>query len=98
MNMANHAGNPSRSFEVPGIVNPAAQIFGGFRHDGSTTPPVLPGPIMQDHGDSGSADENDSKRRRIARVGEAEPPTFVFGKAGMLIVEIGMRYVSEKED
>lgn len=73
--MANLVRNESNSFDVPGIVSPPPQTFGGCNLGGSPTPPVLPGPIFQDHGDCGSGDDNDPKRRRIARVGEAEPPS-----------------------
>jgi hypothetical protein len=66
--MESHTRNGSIAFDVPGTLNQPPQIFGGFNSDGSPAPPVLPGPIFQDHGDVGSADENDPKRRRIARV------------------------------
>jgi hypothetical protein len=66
--MDNQTHNGSIGFDVPGIVNQPPQIFGGFNSDGTPAPPVLTGPIFQDHGDVGSADDNDPKRRRIARV------------------------------
>lgn len=68
--METHTRNGSLGFDLPGVVNQPPQIFGGFNPDGSPVPPALPGPIFQDHGDLGSADDNDPKRRRIARVGE----------------------------
>jgi hypothetical protein len=47
------------------------QIFGAYNPDGSPIPPNLPpGPIFADSTDAASADENDSKKRRIARVGD----------------------------
>lgn len=60
--------NGSIGFDAPRISTQPPQIFGGFNPDGSPAAPVLPGPIFQDHGDVGSADDNDPKRRRIARV------------------------------
>ena len=46
------------------------QIFGAYNSDGSPVPPTLPpGSIFGDN-DAGSYDENDPKRRRIARVCE----------------------------
>jgi hypothetical protein len=69
--MDTHSRNASISFGLPGIVNQPPQIFGGFNADGSPAAPTLPGPIFQDHGDTGSADDNDPKRRRIARVRDA---------------------------
>jgi hypothetical protein len=68
--MDTHSRNASISFGLPGIVNQPPQIF-GFNADGSPAAPTLPGPIFQDHGDTGSADDNDPKRRRIARVRDA---------------------------
>lgn len=55
-------------FDVPGIANQPPQIFGAFNPDGTPAAAILPGTIFQDHGDVGSADDNDPKRRRIARV------------------------------
>lgn len=66
--MDNHSRNGSIGFDVPGIGNQPPQIFGGFNPDGTPAAAVLPAPLFQDHGDVGSADDNDSKRRRIARV------------------------------
>lgn len=68
--MDTHTRNGSIGFDAAGVVNQPPQIFGSFNPDGSPIPPVLPGPIFQDHGDIGSADDNDPKRRRIARVCE----------------------------
>jgi hypothetical protein len=66
--METHSRNTSISFGLPGAANQPPQIFGGFNADGSPAAPSLPAPIFQDHGDVGSADDNDPKRRRIARV------------------------------
>jgi hypothetical protein len=66
--MDGHTRNGSIGFDLPRISNQPPQIFGGFNADGSPAAPALPGPIFQDHGDVGSADDNDPKRRRIARV------------------------------
>jgi hypothetical protein len=44
------------------------QIFGAYNPDGSPVPPVLSGSIFGDGNEQGSVDENDPKRRRIARV------------------------------
>jgi len=44
------------------------QIFGAYNPDGSPVPPVLSGSIFGDSNEQGSVDENDPKRRRIARV------------------------------
>ncbi len=66
--MNHHSRNGSMGFDVPGIANQPPQIFGAFNTDGTPAAAVLPGPVFQDHGDAGSADDNDPKRRRIARV------------------------------
>jgi hypothetical protein len=80
-------------FDMPGIVNKPPQIFGGFNPDGSPALPVLPGPIFQDHGDVGSADDNDPKRRRIARVCGTTQTLCAPNLAISLMTRIGMRYV-----
>jgi hypothetical protein len=54
--------------EVPEIENPPPLVFGRFNADGSPALPNLTGPIFHDHGDVGSGDDNDPKRRRIAKV------------------------------
>lgn len=64
--MDNHSRNGSLNFEIPTILNPPPTIFGGYNPDGTPIPPALPGPVFGDV-DLGSADDNDPKRRRIAR-------------------------------
>jgi hypothetical protein len=44
------------------------QIFGAYNPDRSPVQPVLSGSIFGDSNEQGSVDENDPKRRRIARV------------------------------
>jgi hypothetical protein len=83
--MDNHSGNVSLGFDGPGIANQPPQIFGGLNPDGSPAQPVLSGPLFQDYGDVGSADDNDPKRRRIARV-RATAEHYMTGCASMLIV------------
>lgn len=56
-------------FDLPQLMNQPPQVFGGFNPDGSPIPAVLNGPIFSDDGTGGSVDDNnDAKRRRIARV------------------------------
>ena len=81
--MEGHNRNGNMPYDLPTIANPPPTIFGAYNHDGTPIPPVLSGPIFGDHGDVGSADDNDPKRRRIARVGE-NPPTAINSMA-MLI-------------
>lgn len=51
------------------MMNQPPQIFGAYNADGSPVPPSLPGPIFSDDNNAGNAEENnDVKRRRIARV------------------------------
>lgn len=92
--MDDHTHNGGIGFDVPRMANQPPQIFGGFNADGSPVQPVLPGPIFQDHGDVGSADENDPKRRRIARV-SMKGHERLSNWAGLLTGYIlGMRHVS----
>lgn len=47
----------------------APQIFGNSNSDGSPIVPSLPGPVFGEDNSMGNADDNnDAKRRRIARV------------------------------
>lgn len=56
-------------FEMPPMSNPPPQIFGARNADGSPVAPSLPGPMFTDEQLSGNMDDNnDAKRRRIARV------------------------------
>ncbi|KAK2767420.1 hypothetical protein FQN54_003576 [Arachnomyces sp. PD_36] len=55
-------------YEMPMTMNQPPQIFGAYNPDGSPIPPSLPGPIFSDDNAAGNAEENnDVKRRRIAR-------------------------------
>jgi hypothetical protein len=68
-------GNDSYGFDMSSnYMSQPPQIFGAYNPDGSPVPPVLSGPIFGDSNDQGSVDENDPKRRRIARVSGKELP------------------------
>ena len=56
-------------FEMPQLLNPPPQIFGGYNADGSAIAPQLPGPLFtEDQTQLGVEESNEAKRRRIARV------------------------------
>ena len=96
--MDDHTHNGSLGFDVTRIPNQPPQIFGGFNADGSPAQPVLPGPIFQDHGDVGSADDNDPKRRRIARVSITGYDCLSNRAALLTGCILGMRHVSKEEN
>jgi hypothetical protein len=61
--------NDDSGFELPQLLNPPPQIFGGFNMDGPAIAPQLPGPIFTEDQTQLSVEEtNEAKRRRIARV------------------------------
>ena len=70
------------------------QIFGACNPDGSPVQPVLSGSIFGDSNEQGSMDENDPKRRRIARV---SPERISQSEARVLTAHTGLRYVSKEE-
>jgi hypothetical protein len=63
-------GSDGYGFDLPSnyMSQQPPQIFGAYNPDGSPVPPVLSGSIFGDSNEQGSVDENDPKRRRIARV------------------------------
>ena len=82
-------------FEGPSnFLSQPPQIFGAYNADGSPAQPVLSGPIFGDSNDQGSVDENDPKRRRIARVSWTRSGQ---GNTRLLTAHIGMRHVSKEE-
>jgi hypothetical protein len=96
--MEGHTRNGSLGFDVPRVVHQPPQIFGSFNSDGSPAQPVLPGPVFQDHGDVGSADDNDPKRRRIARVCATGHDCVSNWTSLLMGGLLGMRHVSEEEN
>ncbi|KAF2728004.1 hypothetical protein EJ04DRAFT_120312 [Polyplosphaeria fusca] len=61
-----HSVNGGFYAPAPALTNQPPRIFGNYNPNGSPIPPALPGPIFsQDDLDDG--DQNDPKRRRIAR-------------------------------
>lgn len=61
------------TFEIPQLINPPPQIFGGYSSDGSPLVAQLPGPIFtEDQTQMGVEESNEAKRRRIARVDKHE--------------------------
>ena len=88
-------GNDSYGFDMSSnYMSQPPQIFGAYHPDGSPVPPVLSGSIFGDSNEQGSVDENDPKRRRIARVSEKGPANI---RSRVLTSYIGLRYVPEKE-
>jgi hypothetical protein len=81
-------GRPSNFMSQP------PQIFGAYNADTSPAQPVLSGPIFGDNNEQGSVDENDPKRRRIARVSWTRSGQ---GSRRLLTAHIGMRHVSKEE-
>ena len=56
-------------YDMNAFAQQPPQIFGAYNPDGTPMPPVLPaGNYFDDELDLGLEDENDPKRRRIARV------------------------------
>ena len=82
------------SFEIPPIMNPPPQIFGGYGQDSPQTA-TFPINFLQDELNGLGDDSNDPKRRRIARVPYA-PVACRVALADDLLT--GMRYVSKEED
>lgn len=92
-----HLGNGSDAygFDMPSnLMSQPPQIFGAYNPDGSPAQAALSGSIFGDN-EAGSMDENDPKRRRIARV-RREPPRK--SKACGLTIVLGVRHVPEEED
>ena len=66
-------GNDSYGFDMSAnFMSQPPQIFGAYNSDGSPSQPVLSDSIFADGNEQGSNDENDPKRRRIARVSGKE--------------------------
>lgn len=67
--------NPeSMGFDMPLLMGQQSHIFGGYNQDGPAVSSALPGPVFQDEpAVGGNEDNNDAKRRRIARVGDFSP-------------------------
>ena len=62
------AGNDGYNFDLPPhLMSQPPQIFGGYNADGSPVQPAMAGSMFGDSQEQGSNDENDPKRRRIAR-------------------------------
>ena len=62
-------GSDGMGFDMPMLMNQQPQFFGAYGQDGSPVPSVLPGQTFQDEQSMGVGDDqNDAKRRRIARV------------------------------
>lgn len=62
-------GSDGMGFDMPMLMNQQPQFFGAYGQDGSPVPSVLPGQTFQDEPSMGVGDDqNDAKRRRIARV------------------------------
>ena len=64
-----HSQQDNAAFNVPPIINPPPQIFGGNDPNGSPTAPIFQGlPYFADDQPGGMEESNEAKRRRIARV------------------------------
>ena len=58
-------------FDMPMLMNQQPQFLGAYGQDNSPVPSVFPNATFQDDSAMGVGDDqNDAKRRRIARVGE----------------------------
>jgi hypothetical protein len=55
-------------FDMPMLMNQQTPLFGAYGHDGSPVTAALPNPSFHDDPSMGLDDNNDPKRRRIARV------------------------------
>ena len=80
-------------YDMSHIMSQAPQIFGGFNTDGSPVTAGLSDSMFAENQDPGSVDENEAKRRRIARVRSrgVEYPS-------LLISSAGLRHVPKEED
>ncbi|KAL3488492.1 fungal-specific transcription factor domain-containing protein [Aspergillus germanicus] len=54
-------------FDMPMLMNQQTPLFGAYGHDGSPVTAALPNPSFHDDPSMGLDDNNDPKRRRIAR-------------------------------
>ena len=67
-----HSNGFNFNIPPPPKVDQPPQIFGNFSFDGSSLPPSLPGAFLGEDGNvllgEELLDQNDPKRRRIARV------------------------------
>ena len=86
---------PNSSYDLPPITNPPTQFFGS---NGTETSPIIPTFEFQE-GQEGREqddghDENDPKRRRIARVRRG----FTVREVIELTKTAGLRHVPEEED
>ena len=67
-------GSDGYGFEMPSnFMSQPPQIFGAYNPDGSPAQPILSDAMFGDSNEQGSVDENDPKRRRIARVSWERP-------------------------
>jgi hypothetical protein len=58
----------SMGFEMPSLITQSSQIFPNYSTAGSPIQYGPPGSALQDDPATGTPEENDAKRRRIARV------------------------------
>ena len=62
-------GPNGMGYDMPIFTNQQTPIFGAYNHDGSPVTATLPNPSFGDENSMGIGDDNnDAKRRRIARV------------------------------
>ncbi len=88
-------GADNYGFDMPSnLMSQSTPIFGAYNPDGSPVQPNLSGSIFGDN-EQGSVDENDPKRRRIARVSYDNSTQ---SKRSGLTSSSGMRHVSKEED
>jgi hypothetical protein len=92
--MDSQSRNGSIAYDMSLYTSQGQQIQHAYSPDGSPVGQGLSGFAFTDGNDQGSMDENDPKRRRIARVS-----TTYMGRRQFqhLTRATGMRYVSQKE-
>ena len=85
------------SFSLPPITNPPLQFFGGNGEETSPTAVNFDFNDVQIDGQDqeGGREENDPKRRRIARVRSIHT---IYKAVAVLTGAVGVRYVQKKED
>jgi hypothetical protein len=69
--MDSQSRNGSVAYDMPLYTSQGQHVSNGYSSDGSPVPQGLPGYMFTEGNDQGSLDENDPKRRRIARVSNA---------------------------
>jgi hypothetical protein len=95
--MDHHASIDSLGYDISQFMpQQPPQIFGGYNSDGTPLPATLSAGAYFGDLNDGSIDENDPKRRRIARVRSYH--TVMRKTIPSLTNSVGLRHVQEEKD